>query len=99
MRAPRGVSDFSVIPTVPFCQKLQRPDASRHYFDDGASLVSYLGHGRINLLDDENDFDNTDVPLLSPQTQQPFVFTMNCLNGFFTLAYFDALNFGYVSKF
>ena len=31
------------------------------------------------------------MPLLTPQSQQPFVLTMNCLNGFFTLPFFDAL--------
>ena len=59
--------------------------------DDGASIVSYLGHGSINLWADEKIFHNNDIPLLSPQSQQPFVLTMNCLNGFFTLPYFDAL--------
>ena len=66
-------------------------DAVLQSFDDGASIVSYLGHGSINLWADETIFHNNDLPLLAPQSQQPFVLTMNCLNGFFTLPFFDAL--------
>ena len=66
-------------------------DAVLQSFDDGASIVSYLGHGSINLWADETIFHNNDMPLLAPQSQQPFVLTMNCLNGFFTLPFFDAL--------
>ena len=66
-------------------------DAVLQSFDDGASIVSYLGHGSINLWADEKIFHNKDIPLLASQSQQPFVLTMNCLNGFFTLPYFDAL--------
>jgi hypothetical protein len=66
-------------------------DAIVQTFDDGASIVSYLGHGSINLWANENIFHNNTVPLLAPQAQQPFVLTLNCLNGFFTLPYFDAL--------
>jgi hypothetical protein len=52
-------------------------------FDRGASLVSYIGHGAITLWASENVFNNADVATLSPQSQQPLVLTMNCLNGYF----------------
>lgn len=60
-------------------------------FDAGASLVSYLGHGGIHLWADENFFNTGDVASLASQPQQPLVFTMNCLNGYFHFPYFDSL--------
>jgi hypothetical protein len=59
--------------------------------DDGASLLSYVGHGGIHLWADENVFNVNDVPSLAPQTRQPLLFTMNCLNGYFHFPYFDSL--------
>jgi peptidase C25-like protein len=52
-------------------------------FNRGASLMSYLGHGSTVVWASENVLNNTDVPGLLPQAQQPFLFTMNCLNGYF----------------
>ena len=52
-------------------------------FDSGASLMSYLGHGALALWASENVFNNSDVAKLASQAEQPFVMTMNCLNGFF----------------
>jgi hypothetical protein len=60
-------------------------------FDDGASIVSYIGHGGIQLWADENVFHSSDVAALAPQTLQPLLLTMNCLNGFFHFPYFDSL--------
>lgn len=60
-------------------------------FDRGASTMSYLGHGAINLWAAENLFNNARVETLSPQSQQPVVLTMNCLNGYFHFPYFDSL--------
>jgi hypothetical protein len=59
--------------------------------DEGASLLSYIGHGGIHLWADENVFNVADVASLSPQSQQPLVLTMNCLNGYFHFPYFDSL--------
>jgi hypothetical protein len=59
--------------------------------DDGPSLLSYIGHGGIHLWADENVFNIGDVPSLAPQAQQPLLFTMNCLNGYFHFPYFDSL--------
>ncbi len=60
-------------------------------FDQGASLLSYIGHGGIHLWADENVFNSQDVASLSPQAQQPLVLTLNCLNGYFHFPYFDSL--------
>ena len=60
-------------------------------FDDGASIVSYLGHGGIHLWASENVFNIRDAPSLSSQVQQPLLLTMNCLNGYFHFPYFNSL--------
>ena len=61
-------------------------------FDDGPSIVSYIGHGGIVVWASENVFNYTDVASLSPQAQQPILLTMNCLNGFFHLPTLDSLS-------
>jgi hypothetical protein len=66
-------------------------EAIQDAFDEGASLMSYLGHGGIQLWASENVFDGTRVPSLSPQPEQPFVLTLNCLNGYFHFPYFNSL--------
>ena len=40
-------------------------------FDQGASLISYMGHGAIHLWVNENLFNIWQVPSLPPQSQQP----------------------------
>jgi hypothetical protein len=64
----------------------------REAFDEGASLMSYLGHGGIHLWADENLLDTSDLDALGPQSQQPLVLTMNCLNGYFHFPYFGSLS-------
>ena len=66
-------------------------DAIVRSFDDGASLISYIGHGGIHLWASENIFNRSDVALLSAQPRQPLLLTMNCLNGYFHFPYFDSL--------
>jgi hypothetical protein len=61
-------------------------------FDEGASLMSYMGHGAIHLWANENLFNIWQVPSLSPQSQQPILLTMNCLNGYFHFPYFNSLS-------
>jgi hypothetical protein len=61
-------------------------------FDQGASLISYIGHGGIHLWADENIFNTTDVASLSVQDQQPILLTLNCLNGYFHFPYFSSLS-------
>lgn len=60
-------------------------------FDEGASTVSYVGHGGIHLWASENLFDLESVARLSTQPRQPIVVTMNCLNGYFHFPYFNSL--------
>ena len=60
-------------------------------FDEGASLMSYLGHGGIHLWADENFFNVSDVASLGLQSRQPLLLTMNCLNGYFHFPYFNSL--------
>jgi uncharacterized delta-60 repeat protein len=61
-------------------------------FDDGASTLSYVGHGGIHLWASENIFDKDSTASLSPQSEQPIVLTLNCLNGYFHFPYFDSLS-------
>jgi hypothetical protein len=60
-------------------------------FNDGTSLMNYIGHGGIRLWADENIFNSSDVQSLLPQHAQPIVLTMTCLNGYFHFPYFHAL--------
>jgi hypothetical protein len=66
-------------------------ESIREAFDQGASVLSYMGHGGIHLWASENLFDISAVGSLSPQPQQPIVLTMNCLNGYFHFPYFNSL--------
>ena len=63
--------------------------AIRNALDDGASLMSYVGHGSIAVWASENIWNNLDVDTLKPQPQQPILLTLDCLNGFF---HFPPLN-------
>jgi len=63
----------------------------RKAFDEGASVLSYVGHGGIHLWAGENLFDISQVESLSLQPRQPIVLTMNCLNGYFHFPYFGSL--------
>ncbi len=60
-------------------------------FDDGASLMSYVGHGGAAVWASENVLNSWDTPSLQAQSQQPLLLTMNCLNGYFVAPNFDAL--------
>jgi hypothetical protein len=60
-------------------------------FNDGSSLMSYIGHGGIQLWADEDILNTADVVDLSLQSQQPMLLTMNCLNGYFHFPYFNAM--------
>jgi hypothetical protein len=60
-------------------------------FDQGVSLMSYVGHGGIHLWADEDLLNAGQVSGLSPQAQQPLLLTMNCLNGYFHFPYFNSL--------
>ena len=61
-------------------------------FDEGASVVSYIGHGGIDRWANESLLHRSSVGSLSPQAQQPLVLTMNCLNGYFHFPFFNSLS-------
>jgi hypothetical protein len=65
--------------------------AIQRAFDDGASLMNYIGHGGIHLWADENILNVWDVTNLEHQSKQPLLLTMNCLNGYFHFPYFNSL--------
>jgi hypothetical protein len=71
------------------------PDGTRativEALDNGVGLMSYIGHGAVTFWAHENVFDTDTVSTLAPQTEQPLMLTMNCLNGFFHFPYLDAL--------
>jgi len=60
-------------------------------FDEGTSIMSYIGHGGIEVWAKEHLLQREDVASLSPQAQQPLLFTMNCLNGYFHFPYQNSL--------
>ena len=66
-------------------------DTIRAAFDSGPGLVSYVGHGATAVWASENVWNNTDIPSLGGQDQQPLLLTLNCLNGFFHFPPFDSL--------
>jgi hypothetical protein len=65
--------------------------AIQRAFDDGASLMNYIGHGGIHLWADENILNVWDVTNFHHQSKQPLLLTMNCLNGYFHFPYFNSL--------
>jgi hypothetical protein len=63
----------------------------RQAFDEGTTLMNYIGHGSINMWAGENLFNISDVDSLAPQSKQSVLLTMNCLNGFFHFPFFNSL--------
>jgi hypothetical protein len=60
-------------------------------FDEGSSLMSYVGHGGAAVWSSSNVLASWDAALLRAQSRQPVLLTMNCLNGYFVAPNFDAL--------
>ena len=60
-------------------------------FDEGASLVSYIGHGAMNLWS-ENILRTDHVDSLGYPAHYPLLLTMNCLNGYFQFPTYDSLS-------
>jgi hypothetical protein len=60
-------------------------------FDEGASLMSYVGHGGTTVWSSANVLRSGDALLLRAQSQQPMLLTMNCLNGYFVAPNLEAL--------
>ncbi len=65
--------------------------AIRDAFDQGASLMSYVGHGGAAVWASENVWNSWDTPSLLAQSRQPLLLTLNCLNGYFVANTHDAL--------
>jgi hypothetical protein len=61
-------------------------------FDEGASLMSYVGHGGTAVWSSANVLSSWDTASLRAQSRQPLLLTMNCLNGYFVAPNFDALS-------
>jgi hypothetical protein len=59
--------------------------------NSGLSLLSYVGHGGAAVWASENVWNSWDAASLQAQSQQPFLLTMNCLNGYFVAPAFDSL--------
>ena len=66
-------------------------DAILNAFDEGGSLVSYIGHGAMNLWS-ENILRTDHVESLDYPAHYPLLLTMNCLNGYFQFPTFDSLS-------
>jgi hypothetical protein len=61
-------------------------------FDDGASLMSYVGHGGAAVWASENVLNSWDTAGLRDQSRQPLMLTFNCLNGYFVAPNYDSLS-------
>ena len=53
--------------------------------------MSYVGHGGSAVWATENVWHFRDSLTLQPQSQQPPLLTLNCLNGYFVPPGFDSL--------
>ena len=60
--------------------------------NSGLSLLSYVGHGGAAVWASENVWNSWDAASLLAQSRQPFLLTMNCLNGYFVAPAFDSLS-------
>jgi hypothetical protein len=60
-------------------------------FDEGSSLMSYVGHGGTAVWSSSNVLNSWDVPSLRAQSRQPVLLTLDCLNGYFVAPNFDSL--------
>ena len=58
----------------------------------GLSHLDYVGHGGAAVWASENVWNSWDAASLLAQSQQPFLVTMNCLNGYFVAPAFDSLS-------
>ena len=65
-------------------------------FDEGASLMSYVGHGGPAVWASENMLNSWDTSGLRAQSRQPLMLTFNCLNGYFVAPSYDSLSEAFV---
>jgi hypothetical protein len=59
--------------------------------DEGASMMSYVGHGGTAVWSSANVLNSWDAASLQGQSRQPLLLTLNCLNGYFVAPNFDSL--------
>jgi hypothetical protein len=64
--------------------------------DEGASLISYVGHGGAAVWASENVLNTWDAESLLAQSTQPVMVTLDCLNGYFVAPNFDSLAEGFL---
>jgi hypothetical protein len=69
----------------------QTRPAIRDALDSGLSLLSYVGHGGAAVWASENVWNSWDAASLQAQSRQPFLLTLNCLNGYFVAPAFNSL--------
>jgi hypothetical protein len=60
-------------------------------FDEGTSLMSYVGHGGTAVWSSQNVLNSWDVSSLRAQSRQPVLLTLDCLNGYFVAPNLDSL--------
>jgi hypothetical protein len=68
-------------PTVSTSSGTEIPGANadlKRFFDEGALLMLYTGHGGVKGLTGENVFTNADINRLSNLDKMPFVYTATC---------------------
>ncbi len=65
-------------------------------FNQGLSLISYVGHGGGAVWANENMLNSADPASLLAQPRQPFMLTMNCLNGYFITPFYESLAEGFL---
>ena len=65
-------------------------------FNQGLSLISYVGHGGGAVWAGENILNSSDPASLLAQPRQPFMLTMNCLNGYFIAPFYESLAEGFL---
>ena len=65
-------------------------------FNQGLSLISYVGHGGGAVWASENMLNSSDPASLLAQPRQPFMLTMNCLNGYFITPFYESLAEGFL---
>ena len=65
-------------------------------FNGGLSLISYVGHGGGAVWAGENILNSMDAQSLLAQPRQPFMLTMNCLNGYFIAPFYESLAEGFL---
>ena len=87
-------------PTQIFYSQIGNPSLARAEILDamnsGLSVISYVGHGGGGLWADENILNSGDAKSLLAQPRQPFMLTMNCLNGYFIAASYESLAEGFL---